>query len=193
MARRSLRRARAAAAEPALRGEALRIQRWFDDDITPRLRRAVLNALLQQPGYFARIFADGAPAWKQRAYALAVPLAAPLVRKGNGITDAASIEDGLRAAGEALDFVAERGNATGYLVGHSFSVADLTAASSLATVVRPAGSPMSCPQPVSSGLGAVIERYTAHPGAAWVRAIYARHRAASADFDGLSATAKAAP
>jgi len=178
--------------DPALRDEALRIQRWFDDEITPRLRRVVLDALLRQPSYFARIFADGAPAWKQRAYALAVPLAAPLVRRGNGITGPASIEDGVRAANEALDFIAERGGATGYLVGASFSVADLTAASTLATVVRPTASPMSCPQPVSSGFRALIDRFAEHPGASWVRAIYARHRAATTDFDGPSATPMAA-
>jgi glutathione S-transferase len=156
------------------------------------LRRAVLDALLRQPGYFARIFADGAPAWKQRAYALAVPLAAPVVRKGNGITGKAPVEDGLRAANEALDFVAERGSATGCLVGESFSVADLTAASTLATVVRPAASPMSCPQPVSSSFRMLMDRFAAHPGARWVHATYAHHRASTADFDGPSATAKAA-
>lgn len=174
--------------DPALREEALRIQRWFDDEITPRLRRAVLDALLRQPSYFARMFADGAPAWKRRAYALAVPLAAPVVRKGNGISGAAAVEDGLRAASEALDFVAERSRATGYLVGDAFSLADVTAAATLATVVRPLASPMACPQPVGSAFRALMDRFADHPGAAWVRAIYARHRGATTDFDGSSAT-----
>jgi hypothetical protein len=31
-----------------------------------------------------------------------------------------------------------------------------------------------------------MERYAAHPGAAWVRAIYAKHRGARCDFDGAS-------
>jgi glutathione S-transferase len=179
-------------AEQVLRAEALRIQRWFDDEITPRLRRAVLDALLRQPSYFACLFAEGAPVWKQRAYALAVPLAAPVVRKGNGITGPAAVEDGLKAANEALDFVAERGRATRYLVGKAFSLADVTAASTLATVVRPLASPMSCPQPVASGFRALMDRFANHPGAEWVRAIYARHRGSSADFDGSSATTGAA-
>jgi hypothetical protein len=58
----------------------------------------VLEALLRQPAYFARIFADGAPALVRRAYACVVPFAAPLVRKGNGITGADAVADGLRAA-----------------------------------------------------------------------------------------------
>ncbi len=174
-------------ADPGQREEALRIQRWFDEDLTPRIRRPVLDALLQQPGYFARVFADGAPALKRIVYACVVPLAAPLVRKGNGITGAPAIEDGHRAATEALDFVAARSAATGYLCGPAFSVADITAAATLAVLIRPVDTPMSCPQPVAPGFRVLMERYAHHPGAAWVRRIYAQHRVARRDFEGPSA------
>jgi glutathione S-transferase len=173
-------------ADPSLRDEALRIERWFDDDLTPRIRRPVLDAMLRQPADFARIFADGAPALKRVAYACIVPLAAPLVRKGNGITGSDAIEDGLRAATQALDFVASRGAATGYLCGNAFSLADLTAASTLAVLIGPAESPMSCPQPVARSFRELMDRYVDHPGAAWVRRIYERHRGAHCDFDGPS-------
>lgn len=176
-------------ADAAQRSEALRIQSWFDDDITPRMRRTVLDTLLQQPGMFARVFADGAPAWKRIAYACIVPLAAPMVRKGNGITGPDAVEDGHRAAAQAFDFVAERSAATGYLCGDSFSIADLTAASTLAVFVKPADSPMASPQPVARAMQALIDRYAKHPGAAWVRRIYAKHRASRSDFDGPSAGA----
>ncbi len=173
-------------ADPDLRDEAQRIQRWFDDEITPRIRRPVLDALLRQPGYFASIFADGAPAFKRRAYACVVPFAAPLVRKGNGITGAAAVEDGLRAGDEALDFVAARGAATGYLCGDTFSVVDLTAASTLAVLIRPVDSPMSSPQPVARSTRELMDRFADHAGAAWVRRMYSQHRGARRDFDGPS-------
>ncbi len=168
------------------REEALRIQRWFDDDLTPRMRRTVLDALLQEPSMFARIFADGAPAWKRIAYACIVPLAAPLVRKGNGITGEASVQDGHAAAAQAFDFVAQRSIATGYLCGSTFSIADLTAASTLAVFVKPDNSPMACPQPVGPGFQALLDRYASHPGAAWARSVYAKHRGSQRDFDGPS-------
>jgi glutathione S-transferase len=171
-------------ADTALREEALQIQRRFDDDLTPRIRRVVLNALLQHPHYFARVFADGSPRLKQLAYSCMVPLAAPLVRKGNGISGAAAIADGHVAAMEALELVNARSAATGYLVGSSFSIADLTAASTLAVLVRPADSPMSCPRPVAPSFQALMDRYASHPGAAWVHRIYAQHRSARCDFDG---------
>ena len=177
--------------DAALRAEALRIQRRFDDDLTPRIRRPVLAALLKQPGYFARVFAEGAPAPLRLAYACMVPLAAPLVRKGNGITGAAAIDDGLLAAQQALDFVAERCGASGYLCGERFSIADLTAASTLAVLVRPASSPMAAPQPVAATFRELMDRYAQHPAAEWTRRIYAEHRGASRDFEGPSPYAAA--
>ena len=175
--------------DPAQREEALRIQRWFDEDLTPRMRRTTLETLLHDPRMFARIFGDGRPAWQQWGYACTVPLAAPLVRKGNGIQGDESVQDGHHAAQQALDFVAQRSAATGYLCSASFSIADLTAAASLAMIVRPADSPMACPQPVARDMQALIERYARHPGADWVRGIYAKHRGARSDFNGPSPAA----
>ena len=172
--------------DPAQRDEAHRVERWFDDELTPRVRRPVLEALLQQPTYFARVFGDGRPTFVQLAYACVVPLAAPLVRKGNGITGAASLADGERAIVEAMDFVAARVPSTGYLCGERFGLADLVAASTLAVIVRPERSPMSAPQPVAAAFSALMARHAAHPACAWVRGIYARHRGANADFDGPS-------
>ena len=174
-------------ADPTEHAEALRIQRWFDDDLTPRIRRAVLDALLRQPLAFASVFGDGRPAAQRLAYACAVPLAAPLIRKGNGMAGAASVADGLGAADEALDFVARRAGADGYLVGAHFGLADLCAASTLAVLAQPPGSPMSAPQPHGAAFAELLQRYAAHPGIAWTRRLYARHRMAAHDFDGLSA------
>lgn len=174
----------------AQRAEALALVTRFDEDIAPRGRRAVLAALLQSPRYFARVFADGKPGWVQAGYAAIVPLAAPLVRKGNGITGEAAIADGVAAFSEGLDLVVERtrgGN--GYLVGDRFTIADLTAASVLATCVDPPGSPMTRPVPRAAAFAALLARYAEHPGAEWVRQMYRRHRLAGHDFDGTSEAA----
>jgi glutathione S-transferase len=178
-------------AAAADRAEAERIERWFDDDLTPRIRRAVLDALLRRPAGFAAVFADGRPAAQRLAYAIAVPLAAPLVRKGNGISGEASVADGLRAAQEAFDFVAERAGADDYLVGGTFGLADVTAASTLAVVVCPPDSPMAAVPPVGAAFQALIDRFAAHPAAGWTRRLYARHRGTTRDFDGPSEGADA--
>lgn len=174
-------------ADPAERAEALRIQQWFDDDLTPRIRRAVLDALLRQPRAFADVFGHGRGVAPRLAYACAVPLAAPLIRKGNGIDGAASVADGLRAAEEALEFVAQRAGSEGYLVGAHFGLADLCAASTLAVLAQPPASPMAGPQPRGAAFAALLQRFDSHPAIAWTRRLYQRHRGARADFDGLSA------
>lgn len=175
--------------DAGVRTEAQRIERWFDEDLTPRIRRTVLAALLQSPRYFAAVFGQGRSSLQRAAYACMVPLAAPLVRRSNGIADAASIDDGHRAAEQALDFVAERAPAGEFLCGDALSVADLTAASALAMLVRPGASPMAAPQPVAPAFDALVQRYAGHPGALWVRGMYQRHRHATHDFDGPSAAA----
>jgi glutathione S-transferase len=178
-------------AAAADRAEALCIQRWFDDDLTPRIRRPVLDALLREPTAFAAVFGDGRPAAQRLAYACAAPLAAPLVRKGNGIRGAASVDDGLRAAQQACDFVADRVAADGYLVGRTFGLADIVAASTLAVIVCPPDSPMAAVPPVGAAFQALIDRFAAHPAAGWTRRLYARHRGATRDFDGPSEGADA--
>ncbi len=170
--------------DAAQREQVLALQRRFDEDITPRIRRAVLDALLRRPRYFAAVFGEAETPLKQRLYSLIVPLAAPLVRKGNGISCAAAIADGIAAGFEGLDLVAA--SAPGYLVGERFGLADITAAATLATLVRPANSPMQSPQPVDDEFARLIAPFRDHPGAAWVRRIYADHRGASADFEGPS-------
>ena len=173
--------------DPVLRAEAQRIQRWFDDELTPRIRRAVLDALLRQPGYFASIFAAGAPVLTRRAYACIVPFAAPLIRKGNGISGADAVADGLHAGAEALDFVAARGAATGLPVrrrvqrGRPHGCVDGSRCWSASSI-----SPMSRPQPVASRTRELVDRFAGHPGAAWVRRMYDRASGRDRDFDGPS-------
>jgi glutathione S-transferase len=176
--------------DAADRAEALRIERWFDEDLTPRIRCAVLDALLRQPAAFAGVFGDGRSSAARLAYACAVPLAAPLIRKGNGIAGPASIDDGLRAAQQALDFVVERATPDGFLVGGRFGLADLCAGSTLALLAQPPHSPMAGPQPYGAAFAALLQRFDAHPGIAWARRLYARHRGATRDFDGPSSGAR---
>lgn len=45
---------------------------------------------------------------------------------------------------------------------------------------------MQSPQPVDPLFAELIAPFREHPGAQWVRDIYARHRVASADFEGPS-------
>ncbi|MCP5370647.1 MAG: glutathione S-transferase [Hyphomicrobiales bacterium] len=163
-------------ADPDLRREALEIEARFDDDLGPRIRRAVLDGVIGEPRYVARMFGADQPAWSQALYAAVFPLVRIPLKKGNGITGPASVEDGYAAARIGLDFVAERAGAGGYLVGGAFSVADLAAASILATLCSPPDSSMDRPRPLAARLARLIDTFRDHPGTAWVLDMYRRHR-----------------
>ncbi|MSO74540.1 MAG: hypothetical protein EXQ99_05245 [Alphaproteobacteria bacterium] len=92
--------------DPAERERVYAITKRFDDGLTPRARRAVLDAILADLGYFALFFGGDRPAWQRFLYRSTLPLAQGLVRRGNGITGPASVEDGLAAGTEGFDFLA---------------------------------------------------------------------------------------
>jgi hypothetical protein len=93
------------------------IQRRFDEDITPRIRRAVLDALLAPSALFRRRVRRGRIGAEATPVCLIVPLAAPLVRKGNGISGAAAMADGIAAGARGTGSGRGRRRRQGYLVG----------------------------------------------------------------------------
>jgi len=157
-------------ADDADRKRALEIQRRFDDDLMPRIRRAILMTVIVDGFYVARVFGAGF------FFGLTFPLVRGLVKRGNGITGPESIADGEKATQEAFDWVAAETRKTGYLVGGTFSVADLTVASCLATCVDPPHPDMQRPQPAPQPLNAWLTRWRAHPGAQWILDMYRKHR-----------------
>lgn len=75
----------------------------------------------------------------------------------------------------ALDFVAEESDTSGYLVGDGFGIADLTCAALLMPAVDVGD--LGGPPPADTGEERTwLARWADHPGAAWVREIYWRHR-----------------
>jgi glutathione S-transferase len=107
-----------------------------------------------------------------------------LIRKGNGISGPESVADGACALDEALDFVAVAVGDTGYLVGSRFTIADLAAAATLASIVDPADSPMTRPRPAPPGLDRRLRRVAGHPAIGWAHGNYRLHRSARAGIDG---------
>ena len=163
-------------AEPQARAAVDRLQAHFDEEVGPPVRTALFSVLLDEAGFLCRIFDRDRPAWQRWAYRSTFPLVKPLVRRGNGVTDEAAVEAAFAATEAALDLVAERSAGTGYLVGDGFTAADLAAAALLAPTVRLEHPDMQRPAPIPGAVLEWIERWESHPGAAWVRETYRRHR-----------------
>jgi glutathione S-transferase len=163
-------------AHPELRKQALAIQAEFDAEVGPAARTAVFSVLLGELGYLCRIFADGKPAPVRLLYRATLPFVKGLIGKANGTTDPKGVERAFERTRRALDFVAKQSEATGYLVGESFSIADLCCASLLALLVNVEHPDMHRPEPMPESMQAFIARWSDHPGTRWVLAQYARHR-----------------
>jgi glutathione S-transferase len=168
-------------ADAALRERALEIQSWFDDEVGPRIRRALFSVRLRESGYVCRMFSTGHALPVRILYRMMLPLVAPAMKKSMGLDDAAAVEDGFAWTEKALDFVAKEAGPEGYLVGGAFSVADLAAAALLAPACNPPDSPMTRPEPLPAGVLAWQERWVGHPGTAWVLARYRSDRPASCE------------
>lgn len=168
--------------DPARRRQALDIQQWFDEKIGPAVRCAGFYEMLPHTEYSARRIATGLSEWQQKLYALAFPAVRAIMMIDMQITSD-SAEAGRVITQEALNFVANKSENTGYLVGGQFSVADLTAAAILFPTCFPSEFPVELPRPLPSGWEGWIARWQSHSGCEYVQRIYREHRGESAAID----------
>jgi glutathione S-transferase len=161
--------------DPAERARALEIQAWFDDEVGPKIRRAFFSRVLGEPAYLAEIFADHKSALVRRLYAGVFPLVRGKMKREMQIEEP-HVAEAFEGTRQGFDFVAKHAGPSGHLVGDRFSVADLTAAALLAPGVAIDHPDMKKPEPQPAAAREWLARWADHPGAAWVRETYARHR-----------------
>jgi glutathione S-transferase len=168
-------------ADPAERARALEVQRWFDDEIGAPLRAAAFHEWLGDSPYMVALFTGHAGPVARGVYRAAFPMIRVAMRSDMKLTPERAAH-GLARAAEAFAFVAEHSGPSGFLVGDRFTVADLAAAAILSPAVLPAEFPYPPPQPHSPTFRRFLDRWVDHPGAAWVREMYRRHRGVSAEI-----------
>jgi glutathione S-transferase len=93
----------------------------------------------------------------------------------------------------AMDRLEREISASGYLVGDSFTVADLTAAALFYGVARPPEFPypMVAVDDLSDSWREFLDSLTQRPGGHWVAQMYRRHRGHSAELTPARATTTA--
>lgn len=165
--------------DPVALACAKEVQASFDAELGPAIRCAAFSELMEDPNYFARIFTEDRSLATRAIYRALLPVTQSVMKRDLGITPEA-IAPALATVRTAFDRVAEDSRATGYLVGDAFSVADLAAAALLMPAVQAPEGP-TYPEPRSEVVDRWIARWADHPGAAWVREIYRRHRGESAE------------
>lgn len=162
--------------DEAARARALELEAWFDDVAGPAVRRWMYGTLMREPGAAARVMFAPYP----RAARMLVPLIGGriegLLRRQYRI-DEAGIERSRGRVEEALARIEELtfGDPARHLVGDAFGLADLTAASLLAPLIGPSGTPWSQGE-LPESLVAARENARARPAGRWILRVYTAHR-----------------
>jgi glutathione S-transferase len=165
-------------ADPELRVRALALEDYFDEQLGPYARVLPFHELIGEPDLFAEIAADNVPGPLGNVKPLvgAYARAYTSLRWGaNSDAGAERARAGIVAAFERLESELET-NGGDYLVGDSFTVADLTAASLFYPVVVPEGGPLPVDQQAPAALERFRDSLRDRPGYAWVEATYRNHR-----------------
>jgi glutathione S-transferase len=159
---------------PAARERALELEDWFDENVGPAARQWAFNVLLTEPEA-VEAFAVKQTEWAPVAVpgVLFAPFAKLFLDLRYSTADEAGVEESRLKLLGGLDRL-ESELSGEFLVGDSFSVADLTAAALFYPLVLPAEGPWSPPRT------AAFEEFQAsvrsRPGFRWVEDTFRRWR-----------------
>jgi glutathione S-transferase len=163
-------------ADPEQRRRALELEDFFDEELGPHLRLLAFHELGKDPERFEAVIERTAPAPLTKISGGAVTYVRTYtgLRFGVKSEQAAEVARGkVIAALDRLD--AELGSGE-YLVGDSFSVADLTAASLFYPLVIPDEGPLPEEEPLPAGMESFRAPLKERTGYRWVEEMFRRHR-----------------
>ena len=167
--------------DPAQRQRALELEDYFDEGLGPSLRAALVTPLFSEdPDLALRVLTTGMPA---QAYRNLRPLSRifPAFYRFRHKVKPQRLQQDRATVTEALDRIARELQPSGYLVGETFSVADLTAAALLSPLLQPA----EIQYPLTVSLPESLQQYrddkARHPASQWALEMYRRHRGRSAE------------
>jgi glutathione S-transferase len=170
-------------ADPEERSRALDLEDYFDEQCGHDARRVLFNDTLAEPETFLAMF-YGADRRRIGPLETLTPLFSRLVKWRFQIRPE-TVEESREKVLAAFDKVEADVGPSGYLVGESFTVADLTAASILGLIVVPPEFPYIKvhPDERTAEFRRFRDSLKDRPGFRWVEDMYARHRGTSAEHD----------
>jgi glutathione S-transferase len=161
--------------DPERRRRALALEDWFDEELGPHIRLLVFHEALKAPEEFVEVVARTAPGPLRRFKAGAGAYARAWTRLRFGVGSAQRADLARTKVLEALDRLeAELGDGE-YLVGDSFTVADLTAAALLYPIALPPEGPSEVDR-LPAGVERFREPLRERPGCRWIEEMFSRHR-----------------
>lgn len=163
-------------ADAANRRRALDLEEYFDEELGPHIRQLAWHELCNDREQFTELMKHAAPGPLTRVPGAAAAYARVFTSLRFGARNTAAAERARAKVLAALDRLEEELGDGEYLVGDTFTVADLTAASLFYPLVIPEEGPL--PTDVDSAAG--LERFRAplkeRRGYRWVAEMFRRHR-----------------
>ncbi|MBV9338312.1 MAG: glutathione S-transferase [Solirubrobacterales bacterium] len=122
--------------DEALRRRALELEEFFDEELGPHIRRAFYHEVLPRPELVVPLFTQGRHRAPRALLRAGFPVLRVAMRRRFEIS-AESAADSRAKMVAAMDRLEREISSSGYLVGDSFTVGDLTAAALFYGVARP--------------------------------------------------------
>jgi glutathione S-transferase len=157
------------------RAAALELEEFFDEEAGHELRRAAFYEWRTSPGFVSGLLTTGRGRTTRTFMRVTLPGALLYARRRYRIYPADAEQARVKLAAALDRIVAER-KPSGYLVGDSFTVADLAGAALLFPLAMPPEVQYRYPTlPDWGAMRALVE----HPAVDWIREMYHRHRGQS--------------
>jgi glutathione S-transferase len=164
--------------DPADLARALELEDYFDENLAPAVRAFGFFHVLKEPDKIGSTLYPEAPDGRAaRVMSHLAPVLKPAVRVDYNVTEEEA-ERSLEKILAAMDRLESEIGPRGYLVGDSFTVADLTAAALFTPIILPPGRQYKPPDTVPAMLELRGE-LEARDGGKWVHEMFRRHRGAS--------------
>jgi glutathione S-transferase len=163
--------------DAAQRERALRLEEYFDEELGPHIRRALYWELLQRPDLVVPLFTNGQTPAARALLRGSFPVLRRAMRQKMNIREDPSAVSRQKSL-DALDTLERELGDGDYLVGDTFTVADLTAAS----LFYPLAQPPEYPYPTLSHddlpphAKAFMDALADRRGIKWIAEMYRRHR-----------------
>jgi glutathione S-transferase len=162
----------------AARREVLALEDHLDEELGPHIRRVMYFHLLPRPRVVFGLMDQRTPAWQRAALRAAFPVLFAGMRRFMSI-DARTAEESRGRSLRVFDEIEKRlEGGRRYLVGDTFTAADLTAASLAGPAVSPPEHSVQFPdiEALPPAAAALLREVQARPVAAYLRRMYAEHR-----------------
>jgi len=163
-------------ADPEQRRQALELEDFFDEELGPHARLLAFHEIGKDKESFAKLMEETAPRPLRRVPGMTVVYAQTYTRMRFGVADEGAARLAREKIVAAFDRIERELGDDEYLVGDTFTVADLTAASLFNPVVLPEEGPVPSVVQPAAGIQEFRAPLEERPGYRWVEEIFRRHR-----------------